>query len=151
VALLVELVEENFQVLMNKKTSQEMNDRKKFMWTKIAQQVSAQGQTTIRTWEQCRDKWHKLSSNGKSFVSKKRREAAKTGGGPPGPEEGNPIMRKLEEINQGNPSWYGIRGGAETKVPEAAAGSSSAAAMPEQAATPGLLATTTVPSNSDGK
>ncbi|XP_064637156.1 uncharacterized protein LOC135493613 [Lineus longissimus] len=144
-ALLAEMVEENFGILLNKKTNVETNAKKQKVWEGIALAVTALG-TSTRTWDQCRDKWHKMCTSGKEYISKKKRAASKTGGGPAMEEDTeDPLLEKVGALHKGNPSWHGIRGGSETGPTS----SSSATALPAPRPSPQASTSATAAAKSD--
>jgi hypothetical protein len=114
--ILIDGVERNRSDLFSKLSNTTTNTTKSKLWQTICSKVnSANSKGYKRTVEELRKKWTAYSSSIKKTVSLNRREAGKTGGGPP--EQLTSLQDKVLGI-LGNTPIEGIGGATDTMADE---------------------------------
>ena len=105
---ITELVEENIDVIQSKFTNSVTNKRKKEIWAKIADQVTAIG-VANRSVQDVKDKWKNLQSTAKKEFVLQRRSFGQTGGGPPC-KKSKEATEKIMRLFENAPSFTGLHG-----------------------------------------
>jgi len=105
-------VEKQKSLLFSKHTNVATNAVKNRAWENIYTKINSCNKEYVRTTEEVRKKWTTYTSNTKKYAAQIRREARRTGGGPP-IDELTPLQDKVVGII-GTTPIEGIEGGVDT-------------------------------------
>ena len=108
IAVLMEKVEENLQILQSKFTNNITNKLKTKVWAKIIAAVNATG-LEVRTPAEAREKWKNLHSTAKRGFFGYQKEIRRTGGGP-APKSPSVATNKIVVMFRDAPSFVGLDG-----------------------------------------
>lgn len=84
------------------------------IWLNITEKVNAVG-ITKKPINEARDKWRNMCRNAKQKFAEHRREAKRTGGGPP-PTPLSQTITEIVDMYKDCSSFMGIPGGMETSI-----------------------------------
>uniref|UniRef100_A0A8W8NN17 Myb/SANT-like DNA-binding domain-containing protein n=1 Tax=Magallana gigas TaxID=29159 RepID=A0A8W8NN17_MAGGI len=101
-------------VLESKFSNVITNQKKQAIWLNITEKVNAVGNTK-RTINEVRDKWRNMCRDAKQKFAEHRREAKRTGGGPP-PTPLSQTVTEIVDMYKDCSSFVGIPGGMETSI-----------------------------------
>nr|XP_033489933.1 uncharacterized protein LOC117261645 [Epinephelus lanceolatus] len=117
--LLAQLISEHKSVLRGKFSPSVTVQAKKQAWDTIAQQINASFPLVVRTSEDCEKRWYVLQSKAKEEIAAQKREASRTGGGPPSKQLSQVAETVFDILGQSEVGITGLREGIDSSMLQA--------------------------------
>ena len=112
---MVEMVQKHQKLLFSSLTNAVTNTRKNEAWAEITAAINACG-VAPRTIKMVKEKFCQKKSEYKGHFAKRKRDAARTGGGPAPEKEDDPLAEAFDAMFGTDPSWDGVKGGKESQI-----------------------------------